>query len=261
MTYNVPFQLPEDVAGSLRISIAGQVTVSGVSESVTSTPRTIVYDNITNVAATLGTVEYRDGGVIAIPVTFAKAVIAPSRSIFNITRVSGDTLTGVDYRLVGEGTSYTLIIEVPPDRKGSIQIECDGDVLQADTLLWDDITCPGKTVIYNMKVPRWGLSVPSVLRPGLNDFFYDFQELTWKLDSSKITIEGISVVPTIYRAVPTDARPAAPVPVGSEWALAADGHTEHAKFYLLRFDVPSDALPGGINVIFEDGAFETVPSV
>ena len=153
MTYNVPFQLPEDVAGSLRISITGQVTVSGVSESVTSTPRTIVYDNITNVAATFGTVEYRDDGVIAVPITFAKAVIAPSRSIFNITRVSGDALTGVDYRLVGEGTSYTLIIEVPPDRKGSLQIECDGDVLQADTLLWDDITCSTKTVDYDTRIP------------------------------------------------------------------------------------------------------------
>ena len=152
-TYNVPFQLPEDVAGSLRISITGQVTESGVSETVTATARTVVYDNVTNVTVTFGTVASRDGGVLAIPVTFAKAVIAPARSIFTLTRVSGDYLEGVAYRLVGEGTAYTLIIEVPPDRKGSLQVACDGYVVQADTGLWDDITCTVITVTYDTYQP------------------------------------------------------------------------------------------------------------
>ena len=152
-TYNVPFQLPEDVVGSLRISITGQVTVSGVSESVTATPRTVAYDNVTTVTVTFGTAAYRDRGVMAIPVTFAKAVLAPAKSIFEITRVSGDSLEGVAYRLVGEGTAYALIIGVPPDRSGALQIACSGYVLQADTLLWDDITCTVKTVNYDTRVP------------------------------------------------------------------------------------------------------------
>ena len=260
-TYNVPFQLPEDVAGSLQIAITGQVMVSGVLESVTATARTVAYDNITNVNATFGTVTYRDGGVIAVPVTFAKAVIAPARSIFQLTRVSGDYLEGVAYRLVGEGTAYTLIIEVPPDKKGSLQVACHGYVLQADTRLWDDITCTAITVTYNMRVPRFNVERPSVLRPGINDVFYDFEELAWKIDSTQIEIEGIAVTPDIYRAVATDTRPDAPVPVGSGWAAAVDGHTEHARFYLLRFDVPASLLPGGFDIIWDAGAIETVPSV
>ena len=153
MTYNVPFTLPEDVVGSFSISITGQVTVSGVSESVTATARTVSYDNVTNVAATFGTVAYRDGGVLAVPITFAKSVLAPAKSIFSITRVSGDYLTDVHYRLVGEDKTYTLIFEIPPDRKGSLQIACDGYVLQKGTLLWDDITCSSKTVNYDTRVP------------------------------------------------------------------------------------------------------------
>ena len=153
MTYNVPFQLPEDVSGSLQIRITGQVTVSGVSESVTATARTVAYDNITSVAATFGTVAYRDNGVLAVPVTFAKAVLAPAKSIFQITRGSGDALTDMRYRLVGEGTAYELIFEIPPDRNGRFRIACDGDVLQKGTLLWDNIACSQKTVTYDTRVP------------------------------------------------------------------------------------------------------------
>ena len=102
---------------------------------------------------TFGTVEYRDGGVIAIPVTFGAAVVANAKSVFEITRVSGDDLAGIEYYLLGENTGYELILEIPQDRSGSFQVAANGDVLLA-TGSYDNVTATAKTVAYATIVPR-----------------------------------------------------------------------------------------------------------
>lgn len=105
------------------------------------------------VTATFGTVEYREGGVIAIPLNFAVDVIVPSKSICRITRVSGSDLTGVNYRIIGKGRAFETIIEVPPDRKGSFSVAMTGTVL--NTLReWDTVTVAASTVTYDTRVPR-----------------------------------------------------------------------------------------------------------
>ena len=62
-SYNIQFRLPDDVQGSLRIELSGQVRPvdgSGSSlEAITANPRTVVYDNISSVAASFGQPEYR----------------------------------------------------------------------------------------------------------------------------------------------------------------------------------------------------------
>lgn len=104
--------------------------------------------------ATLGTVEYRENGVLAVPVTFPENVIAPSKSIFEITYVSGDALTDIEYRLVGQDTAFELIVEMPLDRKGSFQIAANGDVLKVSTGVWENVVIPPLTVNYGTRVPR-----------------------------------------------------------------------------------------------------------
>ena len=107
------------------------------------------------VNVTFGTVEYRDGGVIAAPVTFAENVIAPSKSIFGIAHVSGDALTDIEYRLIGQNTAFKLIFEVPPDRKGSFQVSANGDVFKVSSGTWENVgVATPKTVSYNTIVPR-----------------------------------------------------------------------------------------------------------
>ena len=120
------------------------------------------------VNATLGTVEYRDGGVIAVPVTFPENVIAPSKSIFEITYISGHALTDIEYRLVGQNTAFTLIVELPLDRKGSFQIAANGDVFKVSSGVWDDISiATPKTVSYNTIVPRLvDYDIPANYTPG-----------------------------------------------------------------------------------------------
>ena len=90
------FTLPNDVEGSFEISITGMVTPQGSStpEAVMSNTVVVHYDTTGNVAVTFGTVEYRDGGIVVVPAIFGENVIAPSKSIFEITRVSGDALAG-----------------------------------------------------------------------------------------------------------------------------------------------------------------------
>jgi len=136
------------------------------------------------VNATFGTVEYRDGGVIAAPVTFAENVIAPSKSIFEITHVSGDALTDMEYRLIGQNTAFKLIVEVPPDRKGSFKIAANGDVFKVSSGTWENvvITPTSKTVSYN------------TIKPDLIDYEipgdYNFGEKFYVLVEFKTVVTG-----------------------------------------------------------------------
>ena len=107
------------------------------------------------VNATFGTVEYRDNGVIAVPVIFGEAVVAPSKTIFVVTHVSGDDLQGIQYRLVGQNTAYELVFSVPPDRSGSFRISANGDVFKVSSSVWDNVAvATPKTVSYGTFVPR-----------------------------------------------------------------------------------------------------------
>ena len=119
--------------------------------------------------ATLGTAEYRENGGIAVPVTFPENVIAPSKSIFEITYVSGDALTDIEYRLVGQNTAFEVVIEMPLDRKGSFQIAANGDVLKVSNGVWENVVIPPITVNYGTRVPRLvDYDIPANYTPGKN---------------------------------------------------------------------------------------------
>lgn len=154
--YNLFFTLPANVEGSFQIAITGQVTPTGSTtpEAVMAAPLVVHYDNTLNVSATFGTVEYRDNGVVVVPVNFAENVIVPSKTVFQVTKVSGDDLKGIDYRLVGEDTDYELIFEIPPERSGSFRISAIGDAFKVSSMVWDNVVATPKTVNYDTRVPR-----------------------------------------------------------------------------------------------------------
>ena len=121
------------------------------------------------VNATFGTVEYREGGVIAVPVTFGENVIAPSKSIFEVKHISGDALTDIGYRLIGKNTAFELIFGIPPDRSGSFQITASGDVFKVSNSTWDTVTITPaqKDIAYDTRVPVLeNYDIPSNYTPG-----------------------------------------------------------------------------------------------
>ena len=105
------------------------------------------------VNATFGTIEYREGGVIAVPVSFAEAVVAPLKTVFAVSHVSGDALMGIEYYLLGKDTAFELIFEIPPDRSGTFRISAAGNVLKA-TGAWDTVTATAKDVLYSTVEPE-----------------------------------------------------------------------------------------------------------
>ena len=269
-TYNLPFTLPEDVKGSLKISITGQVTPEGSStaEAVTANSPIVAYNNITNVTATFGTVEYRENGVIAVPITFAEAVIAPAKSICEITRVSGDALQGIDYRLVGKGTDYELVFEVPPDRAGRFSIAVVGYVFKTASRIWDNVIATPLTVPYNTSVPQLKtFDIPADYTPGerfdvileydadctLNNpvAHFDDDDATY-LDFC--IFEGADLgVPNFYRKT-DNTFPTLPLPadLGTDWTQD-DLQTVEATIYLLRWDAVSLSAVGIFNMTIKPG--------
>ena len=266
-TYNLPFQLPEDVQGSLRITISGQVTREGSTtpEGVMANSPVVTYNNITNVTATFGDVSYRDNGVIAVPIAFAEAVIAPSKSICKISHVSGDALSDIDYRLIGKGTDYALITTVPPNRAGSFEVAIAGDVLKVASRIWDNVIATPKTVAYNTTVPELidydipenyvvGEKFDVVLVFNVPVTFIDPQERFGKNSPATFLdhfiFEGAALgTPNLYRKT-DNTRPTLPIAAtlaAADWTQA-DLTTVPASIYLLRWTEVESGASGSFNV-------------
>lgn len=233
--------------------------------------------------ATLGTVEYRENGVIAVPVTFPENVIAPSKSIFEITHVSGDALTDIEYRLVGQNTAFEVVIEMPLDRKGRFQIAANGDVLKVSTGVWENLSiATPKTVSYNTIVPRlvdydipanYSLGAPVDVRVAFN-----IPITGWHVNNTLTEIfieEGVLLgtalpykwagtsPPDIHAAMPADltgidwtllATPPAGTPTPGSNGFDADGqwHGEEGQYFLIRF--PDPQATGILNLTLKENA-------
>lgn len=273
--YNVAFTLPEDVSGSFSLTIVGMVTVEGASapEAVMSNSPTIVYDNVTNITATFGTVVYNTDGEVVVPVTFREAVIAPSKSVFPVAHVSGDALTDVTYYIVGTGTAYVLVFQIPPDRKGSFRITPDGFVLKNGTKVWDNVIGAPTTltVNYDTRTPRIvNFDIPENYTPRQKFYVriaYNVIVTGWHQNNTLTDIflsEGTHLgTPTPYKWVgssPPDFDAAVPDDLsGTDWQLLStppagnptpgsngfddDGqwHGESGQYFLIEWTVGANA--------------------
>lgn len=270
-TYNVAFQLPEDVKGSLQIDITGMVTREGSSrpEAVVADAVTVAYDNITNVTAEFGDVVYDDGGEIVVPVTFGENVVVPSKTVFPISHVRGDALAGIEYVLLGKGTAYKLVFTVPPDRKGAFRISGNGDVLKTVSAVWDNIVITNTggniEVDYDTSVPELKrFDIPADYTPG-EKFDVILQLDTPSTVSPAPTggmfldhfiFEGADLgTPNLYRKTDgTYPQPPIAADLGTDWTQDKLT-TENATIYLLRWD-PVVGNPEGIfNLTIRPGAF------
>lgn len=110
------------------------------------------------VNVTFGTVEYRENGVIAVPLTFGSNIIVPSKTICqfsNPTSDPGDGIAGIeDFYLVGENTAYELVVQIGEEKQGRFVLGFAGSVLKASSGVWDHIVATATlTVSYNTTQP------------------------------------------------------------------------------------------------------------
>ena len=181
MTYNLPFELPEGVTGSFRISITGTVRIAGESQpqSVDATARIVSYDSAI-CTVEFGTVQYGEGGIVVVPVTFGEDVIVESETVFSVTQVFGDALPGINYWLVGEDEDFELIFEIPSDRKGIFKVSADGYILRKSTGLWDDIDIDPILIGYQHIVPQIeNLTIPVEIAPNIFQSLISFDKVAW----------------------------------------------------------------------------------
>ena len=270
-TWTLSFTLPSNVEGSFTIDITGKVTVSGTEASVTASPLTIVYDTTANVTATFGTVAYQENGVIEVPITFAEKVIAPAASIFALARLSGDSVEGMAYRLIGKDTAFTLSVAVPPNRKGSFSVAIDGEVFKVATQIWDNVVITPKTVTYDTRVPIiQNYDIPSSYRGGQRfDVVMEFNvpvtfnDPTAVFHSKDATyldfflFEGADLgTPNLFRSV-SAMFPTLPLPADlqadTNWTQA-DLQTVAANIFVLRWDTVQRGAQGSFNVTLRPGS-------
>lgn len=223
-----------------------------------------------NITATFGATTYSAGGVIAVPVTFGENVIAPSKTIFGISHVSGDPLQGIDYRLIGKDTAYALVFAVPPDRSGRFQIAANGEVLLA-TGSWANAVATPKTVNYGTLVPRivdydipasYSRGSPMDIRVAYNIIVTGWNANNTITNPGIFELEGANLgTPLPYKWVgssPPDFDEPVPADLtGTDWQLLAtppggqptpesnfddDGnwHGESGQYFLIRFSDPQE---------------------
>lgn len=259
-----------ETSGSFIVRVRGVVTIDGVEQTIDSTRKTINYDTFTSLGATFGTPEYRDSGIIAIPVTFAFDVIAPSATIFPIARVSGDHIYEMETWIVGEGTAYELLCQMPSDRKGRFSVGVNGTVFKEFSGNYDTVTATAIEVDWNTSEPRiviwdipanYDLGEPLDLRLG-----YNVLVTGWNANNTLTEIfllEGANLgsplpykwtgtsPPDFTQPVPADltdtnwtllaAPPAGdPTPGSNGFDENGQWHGEEAQYYLIRFPDPQE---------------------
>ena len=283
--WTLTFSVPATAEGSFEIRIVGMVTQTAngsTPEAVMSNSVRVHYDTTANVTAAFGATEYRDDGVVVVPVNFGESVIAPSKSIFAVKHVSGDALTDIEYRLVGENRAFELIFEVPPDRSGSFQVAANGDVFKVSSGVWDNVVITPKTVNYGTLVPRivdydipanYSLSAPVDVRVAFN-----IRVTGWHVNNTLTEIfieEGVRLgtplpykwtgtsPPDIHAAMPADltgtdwtllATPSPGTPTPGANGFDADGqwHGDEGQFFLIRF--PDPQATGILNLTLRENA-------
>lgn len=265
--------LPDEIIGAFTVGVTGNVMVDGVSEMLSGATKTINYDTLSSLGATFGTPEYRDGGIIAIPVTFAYNVIAPSATIFKIARVSGDALDGMETWILGEDKDYELLCQMPLDRKGKFSIGANGTVFKEFSGNWDTVTATAIEVDWNTSEPRYlkydipanytaeetfdvlvQLHVPSTFADPTVDIHKDATFLDFFI------FEGADLgVPNIYRKT-DNTYPELPIPDfpsvdgNADW-VQTDLTTQEATIYLLRWDPVVGNPIGTFNMRIKPGTF------
>lgn len=161
-TYSLNFTLPSDVEGAFSVEATGMVLPDGesVEVAINATPAApvVAYDTSVAVVATWGTPDYTVGDAqVAIPITFAADVVVSDVAVFDFIPVAplvDDNLQGLQAAINGDGTGWTLTIQLPLDIQGNIDIDIQGEVFKVSTMVYDTVTIPALRLAVNTLIPE-----------------------------------------------------------------------------------------------------------
>ena len=271
--YNISVNLPNAATGRFRLSLQGMVTSvgSGVTEAITSNEVTIAYDTASVVVANWGTIEYRDGGEIVLPVIFGEDITYLHKTDFTLARVAGDEVWEVidDYWLVQRADSqgnvdartFYLHFLMVPGNSGRFRVSITGYVFKTATTIRDDVRIDPIEVPYNTSVPE--VSDRRLVRTGeridlillydapctVNDPTVEFGSDD-AMFSDFLDYDGANLdPPNFYRKV-SDDYPELPLPEElpeADWTREGLT-TENATIYLIRWTGIDESVDFGVTV-------------
>ena len=148
-SYMLSVTVPNDVAGAFSVEIDGQVSVSGVSQSVEATPRTFNYDTIPNVTTTMKQVDYQANGEISLHLAFSADVLWFDKTDLRIQRMAGDDPSLMDYYITGSGREYHVVFLPACGTRGAILVDIQGAVQKTSGLVREIANITPTMIVYD----------------------------------------------------------------------------------------------------------------
>lgn len=227
-TYIIIVTVPPDVEGAFTLAIDGQVTVSGISQTVNATPRTFTYDTITHITTTLKQIDYRDSGEIALQFAFSHDVLWFNKTDLRIKRITGDDPSLLDYYITGQGRNYSAIFIPAPNTRGAILVDITGTVQRTTGVMREIVnTAPILVPYSNLKPMPNHISTPFKGADGYWNVLIAFTHPVIGFGIDRIDF-GVPVMqPVMYRAMSLHKQPA-PVPdYTNGYQIITDTQTSH----------------------------------
>ncbi|MXV74775.1 hypothetical protein F4Z99_10900 [Candidatus Poribacteria bacterium] len=267
-SFTIRVTLSTEVSGTFLVDVTGQVMVGSELQNLTGVSKEISFDTLTSLGASFGKPSYRGEGVLAIPVNFAFDVIEPSRTIFELTHLSGAAIEDLDSYIVGLGREYELILNLPRASSGSFLLEASGTVFKTfsgtyDTVNLKPIFVPWSYLLAEIAV----LGEPKEVSDGIFEV-----EVETDLPTKSLGVNSFSYkIPTesrvLFHSSDLEARPENP-PLVSETDIASPACFESwerveagtaypsSRFFLLRFNREYDDDTHIPEVLFLGGDLE-----
>ena len=148
-SYMLSVTVPNDVAGAFSVEIDGQVSASGVSQSVEATSRTFNYDTIPNVTTTMKQVDYQPNGEISLHLTFSADVLWFDKTDLRIQRMAGDDPSLIDYYITGSGREYRVVLLPARGTHGAILVDIHGAVQKTSGLMREIVNITPTMIVYD----------------------------------------------------------------------------------------------------------------
>lgn len=258
--------LPTDVSGDFTVGVTGDVTVDGTAEMLSGAAKRINYDTMTSLGASFGKPSYRGAGELAIPVTFAEDVIAPSQTIFSLTHIAGGAVRLIDAYIVGATREYELILLLPRDSDGLFTIAATGTVFKTFSGTYDSVTLTPMLVAWSYLLAEISvLTTPKEVAKGVFEVEVETTLPTKSLDINSFNFNIATESRVLFRSQSLEERPDNPPFVSKvnialpecfeSWDRVVDNDTEHSgRFFLLRFkrEYPTEMPPPEVRFIGED---------